>query len=233
MSTYCISDPHGCYDKYRRILRTIGLRPRDTLYVLGDVVDRGPDGVRILQDMMLRPNVVPILGNHEYMMAYCLRFLDREITDESLSELDGEKMAALLDWFENGGEPTLRAFRALSPQDRQEVCGYLGEFSLYEEVRAGGQDYVLVHAGLGNFSPERPLDSYRPDELILGQGDYENDYWPGRYVVSGHTPTQLIPGAPEPGRICRMGRRVFIDCGCAFGGPLAAVCLETGEEVYV
>lgn len=232
MSTYCISDPHGRYDKYRRILQTIGLRSQDTLCVLGDVVDRGPDGIRILLDMMARPNVTPILGNHEYMMAYCLRFLMREVTDESLSALDGEKLAALRDWSANGGEPTLRAFRALSPSERTDVLDYLGEFSLYEQVRAGGEDYVLVHAGFASFSPDRPLDGYRPDELIIGQGDFEASYWPDRYVVSGHTPTQLIPGAPEPGRVYRTGRRIFIDCGCAFGGHLGALCLDTGDVFY-
>ena len=48
------------------MLSQLSLRPDDTLYILGDVIDRGPDGVKILQDMMARPNVVPILGNHEF-----------------------------------------------------------------------------------------------------------------------------------------------------------------------
>ena len=229
---YALSDIHGHYDAYLRLLRKIDLRPRDTLYVLGDVVDRGPDGIKLLLDMMRRPNVAPILGNHEYMMAYCLRFLTQEITDESLAALDDEKLTALRDWLCNGGGPTLRAFRALSDPEREEVQDYLGEFSLYEEVRASGEDYVLVHAGLANFSPERPLYDYRPDELILSREDLEAAYWADRYVVCGHTPTQLIPGSPEPGRVYRAGRRIFIDCGCVFGGPLGALCLDTGDVFY-
>lgn len=81
MSIYCVSDPHGHYDKYRQVLLVIDLRPQDTLYVLGDVVDRDLDGIKILLDMMARPNVVPILGYHEFMMAYCLRFLLRKFID--------------------------------------------------------------------------------------------------------------------------------------------------------
>ena len=61
-----MSDIHGCFDKYPAMLREIGSSSRDTLYVLGDVIDRGPDGIKILQDMNRRPNVVPILGNHEF-----------------------------------------------------------------------------------------------------------------------------------------------------------------------
>ena len=54
-----ISDIHGCFDKYQTMLREIDFSSHDTLYVLGDVIDRGPDGIRILQDMNLRPNVFP------------------------------------------------------------------------------------------------------------------------------------------------------------------------------
>ena len=40
---YVTGDIHGCYAQYRRLLEQIGLRESDTLYVLGDVVDRGPE----------------------------------------------------------------------------------------------------------------------------------------------------------------------------------------------
>ena len=41
---YVMSDLHGCFDKYKEMLSLIDFAPRDTLYVLGDVIDRGPDG---------------------------------------------------------------------------------------------------------------------------------------------------------------------------------------------
>lgn len=40
-------------------------------------------GVRILQHMMMHSNIYPILGNHEYAAATCLRFLLKEITEEN------------------------------------------------------------------------------------------------------------------------------------------------------
>ena len=232
---YVLSDVHGHYDKYRAMLGAIGLRPDDTLYVLGDVMDRGPEPMRILTDMMSRPNVIPILGNHELMAAYCLRFLMKELTDETLPELDAARWAALQEWLTgaNGGQATLADFRRLSPEGRLDVLDYLDEFSLYEEVPAGGRDYVLVHAGLGNFAISRPLEDYMPDELILGRPDYDRTYYPDRHVVTGHTPTRNIPGNPRPDRIFRANNHIAIDCGCAFGGPLGAICLDTGEEFYV
>ena len=62
-------------------MSAIALRPDDALYVLGDVIDRGPDGCQILLDMLGRPNVLPILGNHEFIAAVCLPWLMEEVTD--------------------------------------------------------------------------------------------------------------------------------------------------------
>ena len=75
--TYVMSDIHGCYEKYRSMLETIGVAEDDTLYVLGDVLDRGPDGFKILLDMAARPNVIGLLGNHELLAAAVLPSLLR------------------------------------------------------------------------------------------------------------------------------------------------------------
>lgn len=229
---YAISDIHGSFDAYRTILSKISFKSTDTLYVLGDAVDRGPEGIRVLRDMMDRPNVVPILGNHELMMAVSLKLLMREITEGSVSELGEAEIGALSDWFANGGEPTLRAFNALPQNERFEIVEYLGEFSLYEEVRVGGRNYVLVHAGIDNFLPERSLEDYDPADFLEGRSGLTDAYWPDKTVISGHTPTRLIPGNPAPDRIYKTVGRVCIDCGCGFGGTLGALCLDTGEEFY-
>ena len=75
MATYCISDIHGEYEKYQRLLSEIRFSGSDLLYVLGDSLDRGPGSMEVLLDMMLRPNVIPLIGNHEYMALHCLKFL--------------------------------------------------------------------------------------------------------------------------------------------------------------
>ena len=100
---YVVSDIHGHYDKYLELLQKIEFSADDTLYVLGDVIDRGPDGCRILQDMMGRSNMVPILGNHEFTAAVCLPWLMEEVTDLSLASLSETQIAALREWICNGG----------------------------------------------------------------------------------------------------------------------------------
>lgn len=65
---YLISDIHGCYDQYRQLLQKINFSSQDELYVLGDAVDRGSDPIKVLQDLMRRPNIIYILGNHDLEM---------------------------------------------------------------------------------------------------------------------------------------------------------------------
>ena len=80
---YVMSDLHGCYDKYINMLEKINFKYDDTLYILGDVIDRGDDGIKILSDMMKRHNIVTLLGNHEYMAYKVLSRLNVEITEEN------------------------------------------------------------------------------------------------------------------------------------------------------
>lgn len=230
---YCISDIHGDYSRYCGMLDRIGLSEEDTLYVLGDVVDRGGQPVELLLDMMERPNVVPLLGNHEYMFACCLEFLMKEVTEQNLSALQTEDLCSFLHWQSQGGTPTLEGFRRLSPEQRQAVREYLGEFSLYEEVEAGGQSYLLVHAGPDHFSPRRPLEDYALHELLWTRLDYGRVYYRDRFLVTGHTPTRNIPENPAPDRIYQANRHIAIDCGCGHGGHLGCLCLDTLEEFYV
>ena len=44
---YVVSDLHGCYDKYKKLLERINLTENDSLYILGEIVDRGDGGMEI------------------------------------------------------------------------------------------------------------------------------------------------------------------------------------------
>ena len=50
---YVISDIHGCYKEFKTLLKNIGFSSADTLFVLGDMVDRGPDPIGVLRLMVL------------------------------------------------------------------------------------------------------------------------------------------------------------------------------------
>ena len=78
MAHYVMSDIHGDADRFHAMLEKIQLSPDDTLYILGDVIDRGPDGIPLLREIMAAPNMVMLLGNHEYMMLDYLKLKARE-----------------------------------------------------------------------------------------------------------------------------------------------------------
>jgi len=69
---YVMSDIHGQKRRFDSVMKQINLQPEDTLYVLGDVIDRNPDGIKILRQIMAMPNAKMLLGNHELMMLNAL-----------------------------------------------------------------------------------------------------------------------------------------------------------------
>ena len=232
--TYAISDIHGEYDKYKAMLEQIQFSSEDTLYILGDVVDRGPEPAEILKDMAARENVFPILGNHEAMAIEMLEALLIEITEENCeTRLNMDLMSRVMDWQMNGGVSTMRAFQSLNVEERADLLDYMRDFPLYETVDVGDRTFVLVHAALGNFNEKRPLGSYRAEELVLGRLDFHSVYYtdPNIFIVTGHTPTLAVTGKAE---IYREGSNFCIDCGaCSPGGRLACLCLDTMQEFYV
>lgn len=236
MATYCISDIHGDYERYRAMLQKINLKDRDNLYVIGDVIDRGRDSLKILRDMMMRVNVIPIIGNHEYMAINCLKFLMKDITREEIGKLDKGIVEGLLEWQNVGGQATIDEFHRLNREEKEDVIDYLSEFSLYEEVKAGGKTFVLVHAGLSDFDPKKSLDDYELHQLIFHVPDYSMVYFEDKYLVTGHMPTAFIDENTNPNRIFMGNNHIAIDCGCGMDkkeGRLGAVRLDDLKEFYV
>ena len=96
--------------------------------------------------------------------------------------------------------------------------------ALFEEVEAGGKQYLLVHAGVCGFEEGKDLDDYAPEDFFTAP---ERENYSGYdAVIVGHAPT-------ASGKIEREGNVIRMDCGAGRGGRLACLCLETGEEFYV
>lgn len=232
---YIISDIHGCYDEYMELLQKINFSDDDELYILGDAVDRGPEPVKVLQDMMNRPNVIHIMGNHDFIMYIIMKKLVVEITEENCESY--LTAADILDyglWMQDGGQVTAEQFRNLSMSEKQDMLDYLSEASIYETIEHNGKEYILVHAGLANFAPEKSLDEYDLYDFLEGRADYSKRYYPdeNKYLVTGHTPTIYIDGWGKP-EVYMQNGHIAIDCCCVGGGKLAAYCIETGEVTYV
>ncbi|MBQ0065330.1 MAG: serine/threonine protein phosphatase [Firmicutes bacterium] len=229
---YVISDIHGCKQEFDAMLKKINYTQEDTLYILGDIIDRGKDGIALLKELMFMDNVIPILGNHE-LYAYTLLEKLYLIEEEYRSDLmDPSFLKELEYWMMDGGDVTIESFKKLDKESKCMIIEYLKEFLLWDIVETKNTTFLLVHAGLSNFSPERSLDSYTPEELVYERFDYEQPFFPEWTIISGHTPTMLLQ--PErPAKIFKYKNHRVIDCGCVFGGRLACLCLDTMEEYYV
>lgn len=78
---YCISDIHGYYGLFCRLLDKIRFSDKDKLYVLGDIIDKGPDSIRLAKLLFSMPNVYCIAGNHEYDFLKYYRALMKQTED--------------------------------------------------------------------------------------------------------------------------------------------------------
>lgn len=140
--TYCMSDIHGEILKWRDMLELIQFSDEDTLYVLGDVIDRNPHGIEILRDIMKRPNIHMIIGNHEEMM---LKTLGRN------NEYHARRL-----WQQNGGGSTYREMvYGITPEERNSILQFVSELPDFMEIEVNGRSFYLVHGNVASTRVER------------------------------------------------------------------------------
>lgn len=218
--TYIISDLHGYpLEKLKELLEKADFSENDFLYILGDVVDRNGDGgVEILTWLLSQPNAQLILGNHEAMLLAC-EFLFDEITENSISSFDSEKMEILTNYQLNGGDVTLKALSKLnnkSPETVADILDYLHDAPLYEAVTAGGKDYFLVHSGIDDFEKNKKISDYPADAFIWAWPELEDEYFDDITTVFGHTPTKYY-GDEYSNKIIKTRTWIDIDMGAGDG----------------
>ncbi|MBR3837563.1 MAG: serine/threonine protein phosphatase [Clostridia bacterium] len=236
--TYVMTDLHGEYEKYIRMLERIRFSDRDTLYINGDICDRGPRSAEIYLDVMERKNVLVVKGNHEVMAEENLEWLLREKrgNDPDLFELYSDPRLWI--WFQNGGDTTVVSLYKESEERRRRILDFIKQTPYYRTCRVGDRHYVLVHGGLGSARLSGP-EEVAPSELVWSRPDFDGWYLRGEntYLIVGHTPTILIDNGREKAKIYRgKGNVIALDCGAAYPeyqGRLGCLCLETDEEFYI
>ena len=216
---YVMSDIHGCLDRYRNVLRQIRLRKDDHLYILGDVIDRGPEGLCILRDTMERGNVTLMLGNHEHMML------------EALSHPGNDELLGL--WYANGGRVTHEHFKYCSLAYRAEVLWYIRSLPLNIEVSVNGTDYLLVHGAPASTYPKGSRFANQTEHAVWTRLGRNTPLFEDKIVIFGHTPTHHY-NHEYPMAIWHGKNKIGIDCGCARGadGRLGCLRLDDMQEFY-
>lgn len=222
---YVISDLHGYpFEKFLEILKKAEFSDDDMLYVLGDVVDRGKDGIKYLLWLMQKDNAVLLRGNHEKMMLSCPFLFDRFHLDYLLNPTR-EQRIALAVWNANGAKPTISALQGVEYEKKQEMLAFLKDTPLYLEITVGEKDYILVHSGLRDFRPDKPLDEYSDDDLLWERPDLTQRYFEDKTVVFGHTPTWYY-GDEYEDKPLFTDTWIDIDAGAAGGRPPVMLRLD-------
>ncbi len=170
---FAIGDIHGCINTFQKLLDEIHLRKSDTIYCIGDYIDRGPDSkgvIDLILDLRKRGYRVSTLrGNHEQMMMES----DANRTD-------------FMDWYINGGNTTLESFGAASFQDfPPEYKDFFKRTRYYFE----SGPFIFVHAGL-NFGPENLFED-RDAMLWIRNFVIDKQKLGDRIIIHGHTPKPL------------------------------------------
>ena len=228
---YVLSDIHGNLQRFDSVMKQINLKPDDTLYILGDVVDRNPDGIKILRRIMKMPNVKMLIGNHEYMMLRAIGHC-KDAADEKENTNWRERRL----WYRNGGMVTHEYLKHIKKEYRADVFRYIRQLPINIDVQVNGINYKLVHAS--------PIENFM--SLYAYSYEYENEkefaVWErwnechhipeGFVLVFGHTPTNHFQNA-EPMRIWKGDDAIGIDCGCGYDyGRLACLRLDDMKEFY-
>ncbi len=235
--TYVTSDLHGCAPELLfSLLQKVGFSQKDVLYILGDAVDRGTHGAELLLWMTQQTNVEFLLGNHEVLLLAC-SFVFEQVDEASLEALSVEKLRLVENWLQNGGGPTMAGFQALmkrDPETAEGILDYLQDCPLYEVVQVGGRRFILVHAGLENFAPDRALETYEPGELLMARPTMQTRYdlGPETMVIFGHTPTVFLDPACG-GKAIKTSSWICIDPGTALGNGPMLLRLEDLTAFYL
>lgn len=174
---FASSDWHGCGKVANKVLEF--LNPEDTLFFLGDAIDRGPDGVAILDVLLHRQNTFFLKGNHEEFLEHC------------------PTHSPDIMWMVNGGHDT---YNELSQDEEkflryQQVIKNLPTELIYES--SCGHRVILEHAGYTpfNISNNRHDPLWDRRHFIESWIPFYKDSFPeaeNTYLVHGHTPVQYL-----------------------------------------
>src|SRR5690348_4275412 len=101
MSTYVIGDVQGCFDELERLLREIGFSGTDRLWLVGDLVNRGPKSLDVLRFVKaLGSRAATILGNHDLHLISQHEGFERPRPDDTFSDvLAAPDRRELVDWL--------------------------------------------------------------------------------------------------------------------------------------
>lgn len=210
-----MSDLHGQYDKFISMLSRIDFKESDTLYILGDIFDRGDKVLELIDYISIKKNIVMLLGNHD---------------NEVLNALENGDFYF---WFSYGSN-TYKKMLNRGEDYIFAVKQWLKKLPLYAIV---DDKYILSHATPIAFLAKNIDDlmkSQEDDTLLWNRstiGNENNNVYKDYIFINGHILTPTFNKEPN---IVRRVNTIYIDCGACFtDGRLACLRLDDMQEFYI
>ena len=222
--TYVMSDLHGEYRLFAALMKKIRFSTKDRLYICGDVIEKGPQSVKLLKKLLSLPNVYIIRGNHEdaFIQYYHSLMAETDDFDLVLSKLreyiqgDGQ----LLDW---------------------ETIDAIENLPYYIET----DSFICVHAGLMLTEDGRlpNLSKARAEDMLYNRRFKNPNVLPkdGKCVFYGHTATTGVNAEGGILTYIREGSdphdfssyiKVHLDMGSFVTGRVGCFCIDNCQCYY-
>lgn len=256
MAIYAIGDVQGCFITLERLLRRIDYDPgRDRLWLVGDLVNRGPSSLEVLRwAKSMGRSVIVVLGNHDlHLIARAEGLREPRKRDTFDDVLEAPDRDALLEWLI--GRPLLHregdfvlVHAGLLPQWSLEEAEALA-WEAQEALRSRRRYPLLESFEESGTSPRWGEDLKEPQRLRLvvdaftrmrtltSSGELCLDFdGPPRQAPEGCQPWFELCSFPPRATVLfghwaalglHLGRNAIgLDTGCAWGGSLTALRLE-------
>jgi len=219
---FVMSDIHGQYDLFLKMLDKIKLKREDLLVIIGDICDRGKKSyeiyIKCMKMIKLGYNLKFILGNHEDMLLedlendYPIRYETEYSVFRNSKYFENKDMK---DWHE---------------ENFLEEIEWLVKCLKNCPLIISGNENIFVHAGL---DLKKVLEKQEKETVLWTREEFwlmenvELEEYKGKNIYFGHTPN-------INGRISKKTDRIKgIDCGAFFTHFLGCIEVKSQEEIYV
>ena len=260
MATYAVGDIQGCLEPLKKLLKKAKFNwDRDRLWLVGDLVNRGPDSLRTLRYLYKRrDNITAVLGNHDLHLLAVANGLEKKGRGDTIDKiLIAHDRDELLRWLRHRpmihteGEYTMVHAGIPHLWTLEEAHEYAQEV----EAALRGPEWRKFLSRMYGNSPRRWNDGlvgYPRLRTITNYLTRMRFVYPNGQLDLTSTGQQPNPGrevAPwfsYPDRETRHQKIIFghwaalqgkvsdpnlfaMDTGCVWGSQMSMVCLESGE----
>lgn len=260
---FYFTDVHGYYDLYQAAINYCKEQDHECMIIFGgDACDRGPDGYKIMKELLNDPKVIYLKGNHEDMFVQAARYLLNNLQEhlnydaakKYLYKLYKTDECPIQIWnaMYNEGAPTLAAWIADGMPNNfvTDISKLPITFSTdtYDFCHTGALPKIFARVAQDEY--EKELPDKEDAEILLWDRNMIGFGWtPNRTCIFGHTPTYHLPAkyygidkSKANAHPCKYlgnlderltGEKIAMDVGTASNGKLYVLnCLTLNAQGF-